>query len=103
MLYTAETFEGAIDHDSQPRAQGLTLFHAVRSENNTSTFLYDTSQDIPEVASCGGIHASGWLIQQNDGRIANQSYGCAQLTFVPTTAVHSGIMTSQSDSTARVV
>ena len=63
VLDTAQALEGAIDHYCQPCAQGLALLHAVRSKNNASTFLNNASQHIPEVASCGGVHASGGFIQ----------------------------------------
>ena len=87
MLDTSKALEGSVDHDGEPCAQCLTLLHTVRRQNNASPFLYDASQDVPEVASGGWVHASGRLIQQDNGGIANKSYGCTQLAFVPTTAV----------------
>ena len=85
VLYATKTLEWSIDHDGQPRAQSLALLHAVRGEDNAPSLLNNASQHIPEVAPCGGIHASGGLVQQNNRRITNKSNGCAQLTLVTTT------------------
>ena len=85
MLYATKALKGSVDHDGQPRAQSLTLLHAVRGEDNAPSLLNNASQYVPEVAPCGGVHASGGLVQQNNGRITNKSYGCAQLTLVTTT------------------
>lgn len=45
--------------------------------------LSGASNGVPQQPPGDGIHASGRLIQEDDGRPTNQSYAGAQLSLVP--------------------
>ena len=48
MLRRAETFELAIDHDRQSRAENITFCHRMRGEENGSIFFLRFDQIVPD-------------------------------------------------------
>ena len=54
----------------------------VRCQNYAAPLVADLAQGFPEQSFGDGVHACGWLIQEHDGGVTNQSYGGAQLALI---------------------
>lgn len=85
MLNGAHTSKGALYHDGQPGTQRLTFFHAVGCEDHSPPFSDDAHDDIPQHAACLGVHSCGGLVQQHQGRAANERDGCGEFPLVAPT------------------
>ena len=83
VLDGAQTLELTIDHDAQPRAEGLALLHAVGGQHHRLPAPHHLQDGVPQEPPGPGVHPTGGLVQEHDGGIADQSYGGGQLPLVP--------------------
>ena len=56
VLDGAETFELAVDHDAQPRAESLALLHAVGGEHHRLPTPHHLQHGVPEEPPRPGVH-----------------------------------------------
>jgi len=76
--------DAATHHDSKLGRQGFGLLHGVRREDDSRLLvpLADLLDHLPHEAPGFGVHARRGLIEQDDGRVANQGHGDGQLSLV---------------------
>lgn len=57
----------------------------VRCDENAFSAIPLLAHRVPEVFPGGGVQAGSWLVQEQDARVTDHSYGCAEFPLVSTT------------------
>lgn len=57
----------------------------VRRDENAFAAIPLLAHRVPEVFPGCGVQAGSWFVQEQDARIADHSYGCAEFPLVSTT------------------
>jgi hypothetical protein len=84
LLRAAQAAQAAADHDAYARAERRHLLHAVRREHDGALpALRGHARDyLPHEALCDGVHARARLVEEDDGRVADERDGHGQLALV---------------------